>query len=85
MTYRVTDSGNGKCAEVAMFDLAGKALDPAAEYAVAMNNYMAYTYKFVHKDPGTLSTLTTAEALVRYLGMAGKINYKGVKRATVAR
>jgi 2',3'-cyclic-nucleotide 2'-phosphodiesterase (5'-nucleotidase family) len=83
MTYRVTDQGNGQCAKVEMFDKSGKPLDPGAEYAVAMNNYMAYTYKFDHQDPGTVSTLTTAEALVRYLGVAGKINYSGVKRATI--
>jgi 5'-nucleotidase / UDP-sugar diphosphatase len=85
MTYRVTDNGTGQCAKVEMFDLSGKPLDPVMEYAVAMNNYMAYTYKFDHKDPGTITTATTAESLVRYLGAAGKINYSGVKRATIAR
>jgi len=83
MTYQVTDNGKGQCAKVEMYDMSGKPLDPAAEYSVAMNNYMAYTYKFDHTDPGTVSTLTTAEALVRYLRMAGKINYQGVKRATI--
>ena len=68
-----------------MFDKSGKPLDPGQEYSVAMNNYMASTYKFDHKDPGTLSTLTTAEMLVRYLGSAGTINYAGVKRATVVK
>ncbi|MFZ4523032.1 MAG: bifunctional metallophosphatase/5'-nucleotidase [Bacteroidales bacterium] len=82
MTYKVTSDGKGDCLSVEMFDKSGKPLDPNGEYAVGMNNYMAYTYKFDHKDPGTLSTLTTAEALIRYLGVAGKINYSGVKRAT---
>ena len=83
MTYQVTDDGKGQCRKVEMYDKRGKPLDPAGEYSVAMNNYMAYTYKFDHKDPGTLSTLTTATALIRHLGMAGKINYNGVKRATI--
>ena len=83
MTYQITDDGKGQCDKVEMFDLSGKPLDPATEYGVAMNNYMAYTYKFDHKDAGTLSTLTTAEAIIRYLGLVGKINYSGVKRATV--
>jgi 5'-nucleotidase / UDP-sugar diphosphatase len=83
MTYRVTDDGKGQCAKVEMFDMSGKPLDPSKEYGVGMNNYMAYTYKFDHKDPGTISTLTTAEALVRYLGLAVKVDYSGVKRATV--
>jgi 2',3'-cyclic-nucleotide 2'-phosphodiesterase (5'-nucleotidase family) len=83
MTYRVTDNGNGQCMKLEMFGKDGTPLDPEAEYTVAMNNYMAYTYKFNHKDPGTVSTLTTAEALVRYLGVKGTIDYSGVRRATV--
>jgi 2',3'-cyclic-nucleotide 2'-phosphodiesterase (5'-nucleotidase family) len=83
MTYRVTDDGKGQCAKLEMFDKSGQPLNPSTEFSVAMNNYMAYTYKFDHKDPGTLSTLTTAEVLVRYLGLVGKINYHGIKRATV--
>ncbi|MCX6304583.1 MAG: bifunctional UDP-sugar hydrolase/5'-nucleotidase [Bacteroidetes bacterium] len=83
MTYRVTDDGKGQCAKVEMSDMSGKPIDPAGEYSVAMSNYMAYTYKFDHKDPGTPSTLTTAEALIRYLGVAGKIDYHGVKRAAI--
>ncbi|MCX6267529.1 MAG: bifunctional UDP-sugar hydrolase/5'-nucleotidase [Bacteroidetes bacterium] len=85
MTYQVTLDTTGQCSKVEMFDLAGKPLDPDAEYGVAMNNYMAYTYKFDHKDPGTLSTITTADAVIRYLGLVGKVNYHGIKRATVIR
>ncbi len=85
MTYRLTDNGKGECAKVEMFDLSGNPLDPAMDYAVAMNNYMAVTYKFDHKDPGTLTTLTTADAMIRYLGLVGKVNYSGVKRATIVR
>jgi 2',3'-cyclic-nucleotide 2'-phosphodiesterase (5'-nucleotidase family) len=85
MTYQVTDNGKGQCDKVDMFDKSGKPLEQGKEYSVAMNNYMAYTYKFDHKDQGTLSTLTTAEALIKYLGVAGKVNYSGVKRATVSK
>jgi 2',3'-cyclic-nucleotide 2'-phosphodiesterase (5'-nucleotidase family) len=83
MTYEVTDNGSGLCKSVKMFDKSGRILDPEKEYLVAMNNYMAYTYKFDHHDPGTLSSLTTAEALIKYLGTSGKINYAGTKRAMV--
>ena len=85
MTYRVMDNGSGQCAGVEMFNKSGKQLDPDGEFSVAMNNYMAYTYKFDHKDPGTLATLTTVEALLRYLGAKKSINYSGVKRATIFR
>jgi 2',3'-cyclic-nucleotide 2'-phosphodiesterase (5'-nucleotidase family) len=83
MTYKLTDDGTKKCKRVDMFDRKGKPLLPGMEYAVAMNSYMASTYKFDHKDPGITATVTTAEALIRFLGASGRINYQGVKRATV--
>jgi 2',3'-cyclic-nucleotide 2'-phosphodiesterase (5'-nucleotidase family) len=83
MTYRVTGDSTWNCRKVEMYDITGNPLDPSMEYSVAMNSYMAYTYKFDHKDPGTVSTLTTAETLVNYLRMKESINYKGVKRASV--
>lgn len=83
MTYRITDNGHRQCASVELSDLSGKPLEPGKEYLVAVNDYVANTYAFRHKDPGTLSSLTTAEALIRYLGVAGKINYQGTRRAFV--
>jgi len=85
MTYQVTDDGKGQCSTVEMFDKSGKPLNPSGEYAVAMNNYMADTYIFEHKDPGTITNLTTSDALVRYLSATGKVDYSGVKRATVVK
>lgn len=83
MTYSLTDDGQGQCGKVEMLDAAGKPLDPAREYSVAINDYMASTYKFDHKDPGTYSTLTTSEALIRYLRTKKNVDYSGVKRATL--
>jgi hypothetical protein len=68
-----------------MVDKSGNPLDSAKEYTVAMNNYMAVTYKFDHRDQGTTSPLTTAEALINYLNLVKKVNYSGVKRASVVR
>jgi 2',3'-cyclic-nucleotide 2'-phosphodiesterase (5'-nucleotidase family) len=83
MTYKVTDDGTRQCAAVEMFDKAGKPLDPKAEYSVAMNSYMSYTYQFNHRDPGTMTAYTTTEALIKYLRQKKTVNYSGVKRATV--
>ncbi len=83
MTYTLTGDSDGTCSNVEMFDLSGKPLDPKSEYSVALNNYIAGTYRFDHKDPGTLSTLTTSEALIRYLRTVGTVNYSGVKRANI--
>lgn len=83
ITYSVKDDGAGHCVSVDMYYPSGKPLEDGKEFMVAMNNYMATTYQFKHKDPGTLSKMTTAEALIRYLGTAGKVNYKGIKRVEV--
>jgi len=48
-----------------------------------MNNYMAVTYKFDHRDPGTAAVVTTAEALIGYLKTVKEVNYQGTKRASV--
>jgi 5'-nucleotidase/UDP-sugar diphosphatase len=85
MIYSVTDNGKNQCAGVVMVDKSGNPLDSAKEYTVAMNNYMAVTYKFDHRDQGTTSPLTTAEALINYLNLVKKVNYSGVKRASVVR
>ena len=84
MSYTVTDNGTNQCAGVIMLDKSGNPLDPSKDYSVAMNNYMAVTYKFNHRDQGTTSTLTTAGALIKYLEKVKKINYSGVKRAKLA-
>lgn len=85
MTYTITDDGNYQCADVKMFDLAGKPLDNSREYTVAMNNYMAVTYKFIHRDQGNTTDVTTAGALIHFLTDKKTVNYSGVRRAFVVR
>jgi hypothetical protein len=48
-----------------------------------MNNYMAVTYKFDHRDPGTAASITTSEALIDYLKIKKEVDYQGVKRTSV--
>ncbi|MCK9203655.1 MAG: bifunctional metallophosphatase/5'-nucleotidase [Bacteroidales bacterium] len=81
MTYSVKDNGNHQCGEVAMKLPCGKKLDPSKEYSVAMNNYIAATYKFDHRDPGNAASVTTAEALINFLKSKKTVDYSGVNRA----
>ena len=83
MTYKITLDGQQHCSKVEMFDKSGHPLDPAKEYGVAMNGYMASTYKFNHADPGTTTVFTTSDVLIQYLRAVKKVNYKGIKRAVV--
>jgi 5'-nucleotidase / UDP-sugar diphosphatase len=84
MSYKVLVDERGNCVDVEMNDPSGKPLDPLREYSVAMNSYIAATYRFSHADPGTTGTLTTAELLIEYLKTIKKVNYTGVKRASQA-
>jgi 2',3'-cyclic-nucleotide 2'-phosphodiesterase (5'-nucleotidase family) len=81
MTYTITGNADHDCLNVEMSDLSGKPLDPSKDYTVAMNNYMAATYKFDHRDDGQAVQVTTAEALIGYLKNHPGLNYSGVARA----
>jgi len=83
MTYTVTIDTNGRCIKVEMADMKGHALDPGRDYTVAMNSYMSESYRFDHHDPGTATSVTTAQAVIDYLNEVKKVNYKGVKRVKV--
>jgi 5'-nucleotidase / UDP-sugar diphosphatase len=84
MTYTVTGNGEGKCLGVDILDVSGKPLSPGRDYTVAMNSYIVASYRFDHRDPGTNSSITTAEALVDYLKKRGTVDYSGVKRVNQA-
>ena len=81
MKYTVTSDGQGHCLGVDLLDYSGKPLDPSGDYSVAMNSYIAASYRFDHADPGTTGSLTTAEILIQYLKEVKKVNYTGVQRA----
>ena len=81
MSYCVTSDGQGHCLGVDLFDDFGKPLDPLREYTVAMNSYIAASYRFKHADPGSTGSVTTAEILINYLKEVKKVNYTGIKRA----
>ena len=85
LTYVITENGNNPCARVELFARSGKPLDAQREFSVAMNSYMAAAYKFDHRDPGTTTQLTTNEALVNYLQKVKRVNYNGVRRATLGK
>ena len=83
MTYTVVTDQNGACREVTMSDMNGITLKPDHEYTVGINSYIAASYKFEHRDPGSTSYLTSAQALIEYLKEVGQVNYSGVKRIFV--
>jgi 5'-nucleotidase / UDP-sugar diphosphatase len=84
MTYSLTTDSTHRCLNVEMRDLGGILFpDDSKVYKVAMNSYMAASYHFDHKDPGTTVYTTTAQALIDYLTEVRKVNYKGIKRVNL--
>jgi 2',3'-cyclic-nucleotide 2'-phosphodiesterase (5'-nucleotidase family) len=80
LSYTVTTDREGKCAGVKITDNLGKPLNPSKEYSVAVNSYMAASYRFNHRDPGITQSPTTVQVLIDYLSEVKKVNYSGVKR-----
>jgi 5'-nucleotidase/UDP-sugar diphosphatase len=83
MTYSVQPDQDGTCKDVEMLDISGKPLDAGREYTVGVNSYISASFKFDHRDPGTSTFTTSAQALIDYLGAVKKVNYSGVKRISV--
>jgi 5'-nucleotidase/UDP-sugar diphosphatase len=80
LKYTVTTNPDGTCASVEITDKEGKPLNPAKDYTVAMNSYMAASYRFDHRDPGTTAAATSVQILIEYLDAVKNVNYTGVKR-----
>jgi 2',3'-cyclic-nucleotide 2'-phosphodiesterase (5'-nucleotidase family) len=80
LTYTVTPNPDGTCGSVEIRDKEGRPLNPTKDYLVAMNSYMAASYRFDHRDPGTTSSATTVQVLIEFLEEMKNINYSGVKR-----
>lgn len=83
MSYTIVTDDQGNCKDVIMKDKTGKPLDAAKEYKVGVNSYISASYKFDHRDPGTTTYTTSAQALIDYLQDVKKVNYAGVKRVSV--
>jgi 2',3'-cyclic-nucleotide 2'-phosphodiesterase (5'-nucleotidase family) len=80
MSYTVIVNSEGLCSDIEMKDKTGKLLEAGKSYTVGVNSYIAASYKFDHKDPGTTNYNTTAQTLLDYLGDVKKVNYAGEKR-----
>jgi 2',3'-cyclic-nucleotide 2'-phosphodiesterase (5'-nucleotidase family) len=65
--YIIKRNAKFKVKEIILKDMSGKLLEESKTYAVGMNNYIALTYGFKHKDPGSSLQVTLAENLTEYL------------------
>jgi 5'-nucleotidase/UDP-sugar diphosphatase len=82
MTYTLIINADGVCSDIEMKDSSGNPLDAGKTYTVGLNGYIAASYKFDHKDPGTTNYNTTAQTLLDYLSDVKTVNYAGVKRVS---
>jgi 5'-nucleotidase / UDP-sugar diphosphatase len=83
MTYTLHVDGAKTLLDVVMLDKYGKPIDPAKEYSVGINSYMASAYRFDHRDAGVSLYTTTAQTLIDFLKTKKTVSYSGVKRADV--
>jgi len=80
MTYTAILAPDSSCVDVEMLDRSGKPLNEEATFTVGLNSYISASYRFDHKDPGTTTYTTSAQALIEYLKETGKVDYSGVRR-----
>ena len=65
--YRVKRTPGGNVNAVELEDETGRPLDETKSYTVGMNDYMASTCKFSHRDPGQSLEVTVNDTLIHYL------------------
>jgi 5'-nucleotidase / UDP-sugar diphosphatase len=80
MTYTVIIDKSGICREVIMLTEKGQPIDLSKEYSVALNSYIAASYRFDHHDPGKPASVLTEQLLIDYLKRVKTVNYTGVER-----
>ncbi|MBM3403721.1 MAG: bifunctional metallophosphatase/5'-nucleotidase [Bacteroidetes bacterium] len=85
MTYTIKTGQDGSCAEVWMKDMMGKPLDQQRTYTVAMNSYMAATYKFDSQDKGKTLDSNCSDQLIQFLKAKKSVNYSGCSRIAVSK
>lgn len=76
LTYRITRDLNKKVHKVELFDLNGYPIDEGKTFRVGINNYIASSYKFTHKDPGRSTNSKTVDIMLRFFStLKKKLNY----------
>ena len=86
MTTRYMLNTNGTLKDVKLFTTDGQPFDMDKMYTVVMNDYMASTYKYDHKDAGQGLFRPTAETTIDYLKELKQIqSYKGVQRVKIVK
>lgn len=81
MKYTIITDEDGVAMDVIMETSKGKSLKNKKHYRVAVNSYIASSYKFDHKDQGRSLFKTTAQTLIDFLTIKKEVNYSGQKRA----
>ena len=86
MTTRYVLNTHGSLKDVEILTTNGEPFDMDKMYTVVMNDYMASTYKYDHKDVGQGLFRPTAETTIDYLKELKQIpSYKGVQRVEIVK
>ena len=86
MTTRYLLNTDGSLKDVELFTTDGELFEMDKMYTVVMNDYMASTYKYDHKDPGQGLFRPTAETTIDYLKELKNIpSYRGVQRVEIVK
>lgn len=81
-SYSYSKDENGEITDIAVVLEDGKPLDDTATYNVVMNDYIAMTFDYDHKDEGCSTFRTANDLVMEYLAQHPDIDYGNMSRVT---
>ncbi|HBH49961.1 MAG TPA: hypothetical protein DDX98_15050 [Bacteroidales bacterium] len=82
-TYRIETNAKNKISSICISDENGNPLSKTKTYTVALNGYVANSYKFDHSKAGRLTGTYSANNLISFLETQKSIDYNGCNRVDV--
>lgn len=84
-SYSIIVDENDELVDIEIKDVNGKVLSYSSSYKVGLNSYIADSYKFDHKDPGTGTSTTTAENTIEFISSVKELDYNGCERISIVK
>lgn len=84
ITYTLFKGTGKRVRSIELKTITGDLLNEDHRYKVGMNSYIASTYAFEHKDPGSVLEVICSDILANFLTRKKTIDYYRVRRAFLA-
>ena len=83
ITYNVSFNPDKSVKKVSAFMPSGKPISLKKNYRVAINSYLASVCPFTKSRTGSITSISSTNALIEYLKKQPSVSYQGVKRVNI--